>query len=167
MMQFCPGAAWSAAILLAAVGCAKPAAPMRFPPVVVMADYKVPGAVVRGAERGWWRHASRRVRYEDPMPVGISMYCLKGTTRRGRFVRAGIVAADPRFFPLAQDIELYVGRKYLGRFLVDDTGKRIRGERIDIWTPSCREARGFGVQHGTAVLVRREPAPQLAGSIAR
>jgi 3D (Asp-Asp-Asp) domain-containing protein len=90
------------------------------------------------------------------------MYCLQGTTRRGRYVRAGIVAADPRFFPLAKYIELYAGRKYLGRFLVDDTGKRIRGARIDVWTPSCREARLFGLQRGTAVLVHREPAGQPA-----
>jgi 3D (Asp-Asp-Asp) domain-containing protein len=96
------------------------------------------------------------------------MYCLQGTTRRGRYVRAGIVAADPRFFPLARYIELYIGVRYLGRFLVDDTGKRIRGSRIDVWTASCREARRFGLQTGTAVLVHRgTPTPsavQLAGS---
>ena len=155
------------AVLLLVVGCMEPPQPMRYPPVVVTADYALPGAVVRGAERGWWKNASRRVRYGDPLPVRISMYCLKGTTRRGRYVRAGIVAADPRFFPLAQYVELYAGRKYLGRFLVDDTGKRIRGERIDVWTPSCGEARRFGLQRGTAVLARSEPAPQLAGSIAR
>jgi 3D (Asp-Asp-Asp) domain-containing protein len=68
-------------------------------------------------------------------------------------VRAGIVAADPKFFPLARYLELYIGRNYLGRFLVDDTGKRIRGNRIDVWTSSCHEARRFGIQHGTAVLV--------------
>jgi len=97
------------------------------------------------------------------------MYCLQGTTRRGRYVRAGIVAADPRFFPLARYVELYVGRSYLGRFLVDDTGKRIRGPRIDVWTANCRDARRFGSQRGTAVLVHSgrgaEPPPvRLAGS---
>ena len=132
-----------------------------------MADYKVAGAVVRGAERGWWKDAAYHVRSDDPLPVRISMYCLKGTTRRGRYVREGIVAADPRHCPLGREIELYVGRKYRGRFLVDDTGKRIRGERIDVWTSSCREASGFGLQRGTALLARREPMPQLAGAVGR
>ncbi len=48
---------------------------------------------------------------------------------------------------------MYVGRKYHGRFLVDDTGAKIREGILDIWTPSCREARRFGRRRGTAVLV--------------
>jgi len=78
-------------------------------------------------------------------------------------VRPGIVAADPRFFPLSRYIELYAGRKYLGRFLVDDTGRLIRGARIDVWTANCRDARRFGVQRGTAVLVRPGPDVRQAG----
>jgi 3D (Asp-Asp-Asp) domain-containing protein len=126
--------------------------------VVIMSPLRIPGALVRGATRDWWKLAARPARYGDPLPVGVTMYCLKGTTRRGRYVRPGIVAADPKFFPLARYIELYIGRSYLGRFLVDDTGKRILGARIDVWTESCREARAFGIQRGTAVLVHR---PQL------
>jgi 3D (Asp-Asp-Asp) domain-containing protein len=151
-------------VLVAATSaCKRESGPIRLPPVIVMSDYRVPGGVVRGAERGWWKLASHPVSYGEPLPVGVTMYCLQGTTRRGRYVRAGIVAADPRFFPLARYIELYVGRKYLGHFLVDDTGTRIRGARIDVWTESCHEARRFGIQRGTAVLVQRAPQPQLAG----
>lgn len=152
---------------VAAAGCENDDRPLRLPPVVVMSDYRLPGVVVRGAEKGWWKVATRPARYGDPLPVGVTMYCLNGTTRRGRYVREGIVAADPRFFPLAHYIELYVGRSYLGRFLVDDTGKRIRGPRLDIWTKSCREARRFGVQAGTAVLVHRTPLAVQAGSPAK
>jgi 3D (Asp-Asp-Asp) domain-containing protein len=156
---------WWALILGAALaGCSKPEQPIRLPPVVVMAEYRLPGVVVHGAARGWWKVATHPVRYGEPLPVGITMYCLQGTTRRGRYVRNGIVAADPRFFPLAQYIELYAGRTYLGRFLVDDTGKAIKGARIDVWTSSCRDARRFGIQRGTAVLVRKSPQPQQAGS---
>jgi 3D (Asp-Asp-Asp) domain-containing protein len=140
-------------VAVAAAGCAREGPPLRYPPVVVMSEFRLPGAVVKGASRGWWKLASQPVRYGDPLPVGVTMYCLQGTTRRGRYVRGGIVAADPRFFPLAKYIELYAGRTYLGRFLVDDTGKKIRGARIDIWTNSCREARRFGIVRGTAVLV--------------
>jgi len=156
-----------AASLAAGAGCERDGQPIRLPPVVVMSDYRLPGVVVRGASKGWWRVATRPARYGDPLPVGVTMYCLNGTTRRGRYVREGIVAADPKLFPLAHYIELYIGRRYLGRFLVDDTGKRIRGPRLDIWTKSCREARRFGVQAGTAVLVHRLPLPVQAGSPAK
>jgi 3D (Asp-Asp-Asp) domain-containing protein len=144
------------AILLATISCSRDTGPITLPPVVVMSPYQLSGVVVRGATRSWWKLASQPVRYGEPLPVGVTMYCLSGTTRRGRYVRPGIVAADPRFFPLARYIELYVGERYLGRFLVDDTGKRIRGARIDVWSSSCSEARRFGLQRGTAVLVRRD-----------
>ena len=163
---------WLAALLAATASCgtAPESTAVRLPPVMVMSPYRLPGALVRGASRGWWKLASEHpARYGQALPVGVTMYCLQGTTRRGRYVRAGIVAADPRLFPLARYIELYVGRSYLGRFLVDDTGKRIHGPRIDVWTASCREAHRFGSQRGTAVLVHGSsaagaPRVQLAGS---
>ncbi|HEX4681804.1 MAG TPA: 3D domain-containing protein [Gemmatimonadaceae bacterium] len=142
---------------LAGAGCRSDDGPIRLAPVVVTSDYHVPGVMVRGASRSWWKLASTPVRYGDPVPVKLTMYCLQGTTRRGRYVRAGIVATDPRFFPLARYLELYSGESYLGRFLIDDTGKRIRGNRIDVWTSSCADARRFGIRPGTAVLVH--PAP--------
>lgn len=92
----------------------------------------------------------------EEIPVSLTQYCLKGTTRRGRFVRPGIVAADPRIFPLARYVEVFMGKKYLGRFLVDDTGGNVIGATLDIWTPSCRQATRFGRQRGRAVLVARD-----------
>jgi 3D (Asp-Asp-Asp) domain-containing protein len=92
----------------------------------------------------------------EEIPISITQYCLKGTTRRGRFVRPGIVAADPRIFPLARYVEVFMGKKYLGRYLVDDTGGNVLGTTLDIWTPSCRQAARFGRQRGRAVLVARE-----------
>jgi 3D (Asp-Asp-Asp) domain-containing protein len=132
------------------------------PPAVVTSPLRLPGAVVRGASRAWFVTASGPPPYGEPVPVRVTMYCLSGTTRRGRYVRPGIVAADPRLFPLARYIELYVGTRYLGRFLVDDTGRRIRGAHIDVWTKACRVARRFGLQRGTAVLIPRPRAPQPA-----
>lgn len=92
----------------------------------------------------------------EEIPISITQYCLKGTTRRGRRVRPGIVAADPRIFPLARYVEVFMGKKYIGRYLVDDTGGNVIGATVDIWTPSCRQATRFGRQHGRAVLVARE-----------
>jgi 3D (Asp-Asp-Asp) domain-containing protein len=120
------------------------------------APIRLGGAVVRGATRDWAVVGTKRPpRTGDPVPVHLTAYCLQGTTRRDRLVREGIVAADPKLFPLGRYVELYIGRKYHGRFLVDDTGSRIHDGILDIWTPSCRDARRFGRQRGTAVLVPR------------
>ena len=119
------------------------------------APIRLEGALVRGAARDWAVVGKRPPRMGEPVPVQLTAYCLQGTTRRDRLVREGIVAADPKLFPLGRYLELYIGRKYHGRFLVDDTGSRIRDGILDIWTPSCRDATRFGRQRGTAVLVPR------------
>ena len=154
--------ATAAALLLA--GCQNAAEPVAMPPVVVQSPVRLPIAVVEGASARWYLAANAPPRYGDPVPVQMTAYCLtRTTTRRGRYVRAGIVATDPKLFPLSRYIELYVGRRYLGRFLIDDTGRLIKGNIIDIWMPTCREARLFGRRNGTAVLVPREPTVTLAG----
>ena len=129
-------------------------------PVVVIAappaaPLRLDGALVRGAARDWAVGRKGPLRTGDPVPVQLTAYCLQGTTRRDNRVREGIVAADPKLFPLGRYVELYIGRRYHGRFLVDDTGGRIRDGILDIWTPSCRDARRFGRRRGTAVLVAR------------
>jgi 3D (Asp-Asp-Asp) domain-containing protein len=70
-------------------------------------------------------------------------YCLKGRTATGGSVRRGIVAADRRILKLGSSILLGAG-SYSGQYRVTDTGGAIRGKRIDIWVPSCSEARRFG-----------------------
>jgi 3D (Asp-Asp-Asp) domain-containing protein len=92
----------------------------------------------------------------EVVPISITQYCVKGETRRGRYVRPGIVAADPRIFPLARYVEVFLGDKYLGRYLVDDTGGNVLGATLDMWTPSCSEAVRFGRHSGKAILVARE-----------
>jgi 3D (Asp-Asp-Asp) domain-containing protein len=92
----------------------------------------------------------------EVVPISITQYCVKGETRRGRYVRPGIVAADPRIFPLARYVEVFLGDKYLGRYLVDDTGGNVLGATLDMWTPSCAEAERFGRHSGKAILVARE-----------
>ena len=131
-------------------------------PVIVIAappaaPLRLEGALVRGATRDWAVGRKRPLRIGEPVPVQLTAYCLEGTTRRDNRVREGIVAADPKLFPLGRYVELYIGRRYHGRFLVDDTGSRIRDGILDIWTPSCRDARRFGRKRGTAVLVARPP----------
>ena len=90
------------------------------------------------------------------VPVSLTQYCVQGETRRGRQTRHGIVAADPRIFPLARYVEVFLGEEYLGRYLVDDTGGNVLGATLDIWNPDCKEAARFGRHWGSAVLVARE-----------
>lgn len=90
------------------------------------------------------------------IPVSLTQYCVQGETRRGRQTRHGILAADPRIFPLARYVDVFLGEEYLGRYLVDDTGGNVLGATLDIWNPNCGEARRFGRHWGSAVLVARE-----------
>ncbi|HXG69018.1 MAG TPA: hypothetical protein VNJ04_00210 [Gemmatimonadaceae bacterium] len=89
------------------------------------------------------------------IPVSLTQYCFQGETRRGRLVRHGIVAADPRIFPLARYLDVFWGEKYLGRYLVDDTGGNVLGATLDIWNPNCKEAARFGRHWGSATMVAR------------
>jgi 3D (Asp-Asp-Asp) domain-containing protein len=153
----------TASVLAAAAACTGDA-PIEMQPIVVQSPLRLPAVVVQGASTKWFLANYAPPQYGEPVPVEITAYCLTRTqTRRGRYVRAGIIATDPRLFPLSRYVELYVGRRYLGRFLVDDTGLKIKANKIDVWMPTCREARIFGRRKGTAVLVPREPSVTLAG----
>ncbi len=70
-------------------------------------------------------------------------YCLRGKTASGRYVRRGIVAADPRVLRLGTRIHMTAGR-YTGNYIVADTGGKNKGRVLDIWVPSCAEARRWG-----------------------
>ncbi|MEO9046761.1 MAG: 3D domain-containing protein [Gemmatimonadaceae bacterium] len=134
--------------------------PFRHAPVIVYADEMLPPVVVL-AERELPKLAKLpklksifvRAAVGKSLPVSLTQYCLQGTTRRDHYVREGIVAADPRIFPLSGYVEIFLGKRSLGRFLVDDTGGKVKGRTLDIWTPSCSDARRFGRQRGTATLV--------------
>ena len=78
-----------------------------------------------------------------PAAYVATAYSLRGRTASGRPVAKGLIAADPRHLPLGSRVRLEAGA-YSGEYLVADTGSMVRGRRIDIWTPSSREAMRFG-----------------------
>ena len=78
-----------------------------------------------------------------PTNYVATAYSLRGRTASGRLVAKGLIAADPRHLPLGSRVRLEAG-PYSGEYLVADTGSLVRGKRIDIWTPSSREAMRFG-----------------------
>lgn len=147
-----------------------PAGPLRVSPVVVASPLRVAGSIVKAPKRVVYTpRAVNAVRALTGQEVEVSLtaYCLRGTTRRSNPVRPGIVAADPRVFPLGSRVEVYVGTRYLGRFLVDDTGGKIKGAILDVWTPECREARRFGRRKGRAMLVARDAEPAATPDVRR
>jgi 3D (Asp-Asp-Asp) domain-containing protein len=78
-----------------------------------------------------------------PATYIATAYSLRGRTASGRVVAKGLIAADPRHLPLGSRVRLEAGT-YSGEYLVADTGSMVRGRRIDIWTPTSREAMRFG-----------------------
>ena len=83
---------------------------------------------------------------EPPSSFEATAYSLRGITRSGSYVRRGVIAADPSVLPLGSKVHLKAGN-YSGVYSVQDTGKAIKGKRIDVWMPSSREARNFGRQN--------------------
>lgn len=79
----------------------------------------------------------------EPVTYVATAYSLRGKTASGKYVTQGIIAADPRVLPLGSRVRVEAGR-WSGDYLVADTGRRIKGRKIDIWTPSTREAMRFG-----------------------
>ncbi len=82
-------------------------------------------------------------------------YCLRGKTASGSSVRRGIVAADPRVLPLGTKIEIDAGA-YSGTYTVSDTGGAIKGRILDVWVPSCSEARKFGRKKISVRVVKKK-----------
>lgn len=70
-------------------------------------------------------------------------YSLRGRTASGQSVTRGLIAADPRVLPIGTRVRVEAG-PWTGEYLVADTGGAIKGRKIDIWTPSSREAMQFG-----------------------
>ncbi len=79
----------------------------------------------------------------EPVSYIATAYSLRGRTASGRYVAPGIIAADPRVLPLGSRVRLEAG-SWSGEYLVADTGGKIKGRKIDIWTPSARQAMKFG-----------------------
>lgn len=67
-------------------------------------------------------------------------YCLRGKMANGQRVSNGSVAVDPRNIALGSVIDI----QGLGTYTARDTGGAIKGNRLDLWMPSCSKARLFG-----------------------
>jgi 3D (Asp-Asp-Asp) domain-containing protein len=115
------------------------------------------------ANYGWlrWRGslASRAgsIRRFRLLTMRATAYCPNGCcgsshgrTATGRRAEYGIVAIDPRFIPLGT--ALYVDR--YGFAIAADTGRKIKGARIDLCFPTHREAMRFGTRSVRVLILR-------------
>jgi 3D (Asp-Asp-Asp) domain-containing protein len=78
-----------------------------------------------------------------PQTYTATAYSLRGRTSSGKPVSRGLIAADPRVLPIGTRVRVEAG-SFSGEYEVADTGGAVKGRRIDIWTPTAREAMRFG-----------------------
>jgi 3D (Asp-Asp-Asp) domain-containing protein len=115
------------------------------------------------ANYGWlrWRGslASRAgsIRRFRLLTMRATAYCPNGCcgsyygrTATGRRAEYGVVAVDPRVIPLGT--ALYVDR--YGFAIAADTGRKIKGYRIDLCFPTHREAMRFGTRSVRVLILR-------------
>ena len=79
-------------------------------------------------------------------------YSVNGETASGAQTREGrTVASDPHVLPLGTKIQVKGAGEYSGVYIVQDSGRKIRGREIDIFMETQAEAKRFGKK---PVLVR-------------
>jgi len=112
-------------------------------------------AAVASVMAGETVQRDRQLRAGDIVEVSATAYCLDGETKAGTETRRGIVAADPRVLPLGTVIRLDgLRRRHNRHYVVEDTGRAIKGREIDIYMPSCAAARDFGRRDARARVIR-------------
>ncbi len=74
-------------------------------------------------------------------------------TATGKEAYEGIIAVDPKIIPLGTEVEI----KDLGKFIAEDTGGKIKGNKVDIYFSSKAEAKEFGKQGIWLRMVKDEP----------
>jgi 3D (Asp-Asp-Asp) domain-containing protein len=90
-------------------------------------------------------------------------YCQGGITKSGTRARTGIVAADPAVLPIGTVLRIVSGTA-TGIYTVMDTGRAVRGRKIDIFIPNCGRATRFGSQKLLVRVLRRGWDPKATTS---
>ena len=85
-----------------------------------------------------------------------------GITATGKVAVEGIIAVDPKIIPFGTTVEI----KDIGVFIADDSGGKIKGNRIDIFFDSKEEAKDFGKKGVWLRFLDNGNVIELAGEIA-
>lgn len=95
-------------------------------------------------------------------------YSHDGITKSGLPASTGLIAADPRILPIGSLVQMD-STAYRGLYQVMDTGRLIKGKRIDIFIPNTDSALAFGAQKVSLTVLRYgflwQEAHQAATSI--
>ena len=79
------------------------------------------------------------------LKMSATAYSVHGRQASGTMTREGTAAADPRVLPLGSRVRIHTsGGRFIGEFVITDTGHRIKGHEIDIFLKSSKSARRFG-----------------------
>ena len=98
---------------------------------------------------------------QAPRQFKASAYSIYGRTRSGVKTQLGTMAADPRVLPLGTIVQVNAG-KYSGVYTVHDTGGAIKGNRVDVWMATNKEARRFG-RRAIKLVVLKYPGQNAPG----
>lgn len=74
----------------------------------------------------------------------VTAYSIEGKTAQGTRSREGVVAADPRVLPLGSRVRIVDAGEYSGEYVVEDTGRAIKGHELDLYLADDAEAKRFG-----------------------
>jgi rare lipoprotein A len=86
-------------------------------------------------------------------------YSIEGKSADGSKSGKGTVAADPNVLPLGSKIRVSGAGAYSGEYTVVDSGGSVKGNVIDIFVSSVREARTFGKKEiEVEILEERRPS---------
>jgi rare lipoprotein A len=102
-------------------------------------------------------HAEPRARHAAAPSIRCeaTAFSQSGITMKGTIAHDGIVAADPAVIPLGSVIRVAGAGPWSGRYVVTDTGSKVRGRHIDVYLPNAAAAKQFGRKTVTVqVLVR-------------
>ena len=97
---------------------------------------------------------SRSAKPGETVTVSVTASCIEGKTKTGEQTRRGMAAADTSVLPLGTVIRLTGLKEYNGTYTIEDTGRAIKGNDVDIFLPDCKAAKTFGRQDGRAQIER-------------
>lgn len=85
-------------------------------------------------------------------------YSVSGETKSQSITQEGrTVAADPHVLPIGTVIEVRNAGPYSGQYVVQDTGAKIVGHKIDIYIARTREALRFGIRNVRVRILKHAP----------
>lgn len=88
------------------------------------------------------------------MSFTATAYSGGGVTASGTRPHQGIVAADPAVLPLGSRIRVRGAGQQSAEYVVQDTGGKIRGHKIDIYLSTHRQAKRFGRRRVSVEVLR-------------